>query len=257
MQKKNVFGWLLLFIACTGWAFVQKKAIRIFSIGDSTMCYYDIAGMSKRYGGVDYPIRGWMMLFPEYLQPGVQVFNCGASGRSTKSFRQEGLWKKVTDSLQAGDYVFIQFGHNDEKTDTLRHTDAATSFRNNLVAYVNETRAKGAYPVLFSSIARRAYDSAGHVVDTHGDYVKMVKRVADSLQVPFVDMHAATMALLEKMGPDAAKQLYLYVPAGAFTKFPEGLKDDTHLCEAGARVYAGLAAAVIKQLHLPLAAGLK
>jgi lysophospholipase L1-like esterase len=115
---------------------VQKNKVTIFSIGDSTMADYNIQELSNTMGGKDYPLRGWMMLLPQYFNNDVIIHNHAVSGRSSKSFRSEGHWKKVIDNVNPQDYVFIQFGHNDEKSDTLRHTDANTTFRQNLVQYI-------------------------------------------------------------------------------------------------------------------------
>src|SRR5690606_34992080 len=123
-------------------------------------------------GGKNYPLRGWMMMMPQFLKDQVIVHNAAVSGRSSKNFRTEGHWKKVLDQIKPGDYVFIQFGHNDQKKDdTARYTIPETTFRQNLTRYINETKAKGAHPVLFTSIARRNFVN-GKLVDSHGDSVK-------------------------------------------------------------------------------------
>lgn len=233
------------------------KKITVFSIGDSTMADYDIEQWSKNNGGKNYPLRGWMMMMPQHFKKGVVMQNAAISGISSKSFRDEGAWQKVIEQVKAGDYVFIQFGHNDEKTDSANHTDARTTFRQNLANYVAETRAKGANPILFTSLVRRKFDNNGKLVDTHGEYVTVVRELAIELHVPLVDLNKLTGDLVQTMGPEESKKLYLYIEPGLFSKLPEGKKDDTHLCVYGANKVAYLAAIEIKRLNLPLSKYIK
>jgi lysophospholipase L1-like esterase len=237
----------LIAVSLILWSFnpFQKK-ITVFSIGDSTMCNY---GTSD-----NYPLRGWMMMMGPMFNDKVVVNNAASSGRSSKSFREEGRWKKVIEEVQPGDYVFIQFGHNDEKKDSARHTDARTSFRQNLLNYVNETQAKGAHPVLVTSIVRRQFDSTtGKLADTHGDYVTVVRELAEKINIPLIDLNKKTAQMVEGMGAEASKKLYLYLAPGQHAKAPGGKKDDTHLCEYGAIQFAELAAESLIELNLPLA----
>ena len=235
---------------------VHKK-ITIFSIGDSTMADYDINEWSKNNGGKNYPLRGWMMAMPQFVKKDVIIHNAAISGISSKSFRDEGAWQKVIDQVKPGDYVFIQFGHNDEKPDSASHTDARTSFRQNLINYVSETQSKGGNPVLFTSLVRRKFDANGKLVDTHGDYVTVVRELAAELKVPLIDLNKLMGDLVQQMGMEESKKLYLYIDSGLFTKLPEGKKDDTHLCEFGATKVAQLAVKEVKRLKLPLGSYLK
>jgi len=198
-----------------------------------------------------------MMMMPQFFKSNVEIKDEAISGISSKSFRDEGAWKKVIDAVKPGDYVFIQFGHNDEKPDSANHTDARTSFRQNLLNYVNETKAKGANPVLFTSIARRKFDANGKLEDTHGDYVTVVRELAKEINVPLIDLNKKTGELVEHLGPEESKKLYLYIEPGAFTQLPEGKKDDTHLCVYGATKVAELAVQGIRKEHLGLAKYLK
>ena len=127
----------------------DKPQLTIFMIGDSTMANKNLTGGN--------PERGWGQMLPGFLSEEVQVDNHAVNGRSTKSFIDEGRWEKVRNRIKKGDYVFIQFGHNDEKADPKRHTDAGGSFDDNLRKFVNETRAQGGIPVLFNSIVRRNF----------------------------------------------------------------------------------------------------
>lgn len=117
---------------------LDTDKINIFSIGDSTMAEYNIEKLSAQYEGENYPLRGWMMMMQQLFHDRVKIINVGVSGRSSKNFRSEGHWQKVIEKIKPGDYLFIQFGHNDAKIDdTLRYTEPRTSFRQNLINYIN------------------------------------------------------------------------------------------------------------------------
>jgi lysophospholipase L1-like esterase len=258
MNKYIRFNLLLISIGLLCVCFTSRNnKITIFSIGDSTMADYNIQELSNTMGGKDYPLRGWMMMMSQYFNTDVTIHNHAVSGRSSKSFRSEGHWKKVIDNVKAQDYVFIQFGHNDEKSDTLRHTDAKTTFRQNLIQYIDEVKQKGAFPILFTSIARRRFDTNGTVVDTHGDYVTVVRELATEMNIPLIDLNKKTASLIQSLGPEESKKLFLNVEPGEYTKLPEGKHDDTHLNAYGATKVAELAAQSIKELNLPITKYLK
>lgn len=245
---------LILSLICL-FSFKQPEEIQIYSIGDSTMADYTASYLNKF--GKGYPIRGWMQLAPPLFTKQVHIHNDAMSGRSSKSFRDEGWWSKVIQQVKAGDYVFIQFGHNDAKPDTARHTDPHTTFKQNIERYVREVQAKKAYPILFTSIPHRKFDQEGHIVDTHGAYLTVVAEVATSTHTPLVDLHTLVAAFLEKTGPEQSKELFLHIPPGKFKSLPAGKKDDTHLSESGAKRVAELAVAALKETNLPLRAYIK
>ena len=260
-MKIPPFGTRLLLAFCliiTLTCFKQDKdKISIFSIGDSTMAEYDIENLSSQYEGENYPLRGWMMMMQQLFTDRVKIVNAGKSGRSSKSFRSEGHWQKVIEKIEPGDYLFIQFGHNDSKTDTLRYTEPHTSFRQNLINYINEAKAKGAFPILFTSIPRRSFDKEGKLVDTHGDYVTVVRELSKEMHIPLVDLNKKMAKLIQKLGPEESKKLFLWLEPGQFKKIPEGKQDNTHLNVYGANKVAQLAAQGIKELKLPVAQYLK
>lgn len=129
------------------------------------------------------------MLFSSFVDTDqVQVRIYGKDGRSTKSFIDEGRWTTVLDSLRSDDFVLIQFGHNDEKTNVSTHTDAATSFRENLKKFVYETQQKGAIPILLTSIVRRSFVADENMVDTHGDFPQATRETAQQLKVHIIDI---------------------------------------------------------------------
>ncbi len=219
-------------------AFKANDPIRVFLVGDSTMANKLPA---------DYPETGWGIPFATLFNEAVEVQNHAYNGRSTKSFRNEGRWAKVFDQIKPGDYVFIQFGHNDAKTtDTTRYAEANTDYRKNLTRYIAETRFKGGIPVILSSIQRRKFDSTGHFVDQHGDYPKVAKEVAMKEKAMFIDMEAKSRALIEKLGPVASEKIFLHLPINtAYKKYKKGVSDDTHFTFYGASVMANMVAQAI------------
>ena len=186
-------------------------------------------------------------MFQEFFTADVKISNHAKSGKSSKSYRHQGFWKVVLDSLQAGDYVIIQFGHNDSKPDTARYTDPRTTYRQNLERYIREIREKGAHPLLCTSIVRRRFNDRGEFVDTLDDYPKVVREVAAALQVPLLDLHRRTMDLIVDMGPEESKRLFLHLKRGESKNWPEGKEDNTHLNPEGARAVALLAAGEIRK----------
>ncbi len=245
MQTKAGSLCLLLFLVVVGCT--PAKLITVYTIGDSTM--------ANKKAEV-YPETGWGQVFQNYFDQKVKVSNHAVNGRSSKSFIDEGRWKTVCDSLKRGDYVFIQFGHNDEKADKPAvYTDPKTSYRQNLEKYILETRKKGATPVLLTPIVRRKFDESGKLIETHGAYPDAVREVAVHLNVPMIDMHLLTRALISSMGDEPSKKIYLWTKPDP--KFPEGRKDDTHLSVEGAKTFAGLVAAEMAKMKIPLAQHLK
>jgi lysophospholipase L1-like esterase len=225
----------------------NKKPFTIFAIGDSTM-----ANKTPEV----YPETGWCQVLDPYFDEAVCVKNHAVNGRSSKSFIDEGRWKAVLDSLHPGDFVFIQFGHNDQKDyDTARFTTAFGSYTANLEKFVAETREKGANPILFTSIVRRKFGDNGKLTDTHGDYPVATRQVAQKLNVPLIDLQKITEKWVNDLGDEPSKAMYLWTEPSE--NFPEGRKDDTHLCENGAFEVARLAMEEAKKLDLPFVEKLK
>lgn len=219
----------------------KQDDVRVFTIGDSTMSHYDVDAMDVRYGGEDFPRRGWAMALSAYLNDKVEVKNHAVSGRSSKNFITQGYWDKVKNEIKKGDFLIIQFGHNDEKKDDpKRFTEPYGEFKDNLLRYVKESQALGARPILATPIARRRFNSEGQLVDTHGDYVIATREAAKESGVPLVDLNKMTMDYLSKLGPDESKKLFLHIEPGVFKNLPDGMTDDTHLSKHGACVVAGM-----------------
>ena len=213
------------------------QKIRIVLVGDSTVT----------------EDSGWGAGFRILAGSGVEVVNLAANGRSSKSYLDEGRWKEAIG--RRGHYYLIQFGHNDEPgKGPERETDPETTFRANISRYVDEARAAGATPVLFSSIVRRQFNATGVLVDTHGVYPWVARAVARETGAPFVDLQLLTEELVIRAGPEGSKRLYIWVEAGQYPAFPQARQDDTHLSPAGASEVARLAARELRRLGGALAA---
>jgi DNA sulfur modification protein DndE len=237
-----------LFLAAGPFAGAAVDTPRVFLAGDSTMADKPL----------DLPERGWGMALPELLTDPRMVRNHAMNGRSTKSFIDEGRWEKLAAELRAGDFVIIQFGHNDEKhEDPKRYTDPATTFRDNLRRFIRESRARGAEPILATPVARRKFNASGKLNPTHGAYPEAIREVAREEKVPLLDLERATTEWLETAGDESSKKFFMWIEPGTHPKIATGRKDDTHFTEAGARQVAGLAAAQIREQKLPLARWLK
>jgi len=237
---------LLLFLLISQLSdFIPDSPIRIFLIGDSTMADKPI---------IDNPEHGWGQMLPLFFTKNVAVYNYAKNGRSTKSFLQEGRWDSVVSKLREGDYVFIQFGHNDsKKEDTSRYAAPHAEYKNNLLRYVRETREKKAIPVLITPVNRRKYNAEGKFVDQHGEYPGVVREIAKAEKVPLIDLHKSSMQLLEKLGPEESKKLFLLsVQPNVYRALPNGKDDNTHFTKAGAFQIARLVVKGIQEAGLPL-----
>lgn len=240
---------LIILTIFIGWQCSINHSIRIYLIGDSTMADKPLEGN---------PERGWGQMFHEFFSGYVEIKNYAVNGRSTKSFIDEGRWQTVFDSLKAGDYLFIQFGHNDEKkNDATRYAAPDGAYKDNLEKFVNESRSRGAIPILLTPIVRRRFDDQGKFYDTHGDYPDAARDVAARLKVPLIDMHKLSQKLIVEKGEEDSKEIYLWIKPGEFSRFPEGKEDNTHFSETGARLMAELAANALRNMDLPLKKSLK
>jgi lysophospholipase L1-like esterase len=245
MLLRTLFGIVL----CTLLGLSGDRQIRIFLIGDSTMADKSLIGN---------PERGWGQVFPIFFNEGVEVENHARNGRSTKSFLAEGRWQAVYDKLQPGDYVFIQFGHNDsKKEDSTRFADARTTYRDNLIRFIKEARSKGAVPILLTPVTRRSFDKEGVLVDKHGEYPVVVREVAATEHVDLIDLHKKSMQLVEQLGVEASKNLFLWIKPGLLSAVWSGKEDNTHFTPTGARMIAALAAEGLREIGSPLAGYLR
>ncbi|WP_209388426.1 rhamnogalacturonan acetylesterase [Rhodohalobacter sp. SW132] len=211
-------------------------------IGDSTMSEKEVRA---------YPETGWGTPFAHYFESDVVVENHARNGRSTRTFLEEGRWDPIKENLNEGDYVFIQFGHNDEVQSKPQST-TKEEYQTNLVKYVTETLARNAQPVLLTPIARRHFDQNGDLVDTHELYSELMREVAQSENVPLIDMDRKSQELLKSLGPEKSRFFYNHLEPGQNPNYPNGLEDDTHFNELGARKMAELVIESIRELNLDL-----
>lgn len=263
MKKLNLrtLACIMLFVLTS---MRQDRVITIFMVGDSTMANKDISG--------DKQERGWGMALQCYFDDGVLIDNHAVNGRSSKSFINEGRWKKVLDKIRPGDYVIIQFGHNDEKPKPDRHTDPGTTFDANLRKMVRESRERGAKPILMNAVVRRNFfavvpqndddealrktkaaidkpkkinaleEEGDTLFDTHGNYLLSPKTVSRDAGAIFIDANKVTHDLEQGLGREGSKRLHMIFKKGEHPSLPEGRNDNTHYSVYGAHVVAGLLA---------------
>ncbi len=212
---------------------------KIFWAGDSTVQTNDIT---------TYPQTGIGQVFPLYLRDGITVCNHAKNGRSTKSFMDEGRLEEIDRNISEGDFLFIQFGHNDEKDqDPARYTIPGSTFDENLRVFINVARKHGAYPVLITPLERRCFDEEGILgPGAHADYVAAMKDVARQEAVPLVDLYSMSREDLKKAGREKTTEWYMNIEPGVYKSCPDGKKDNTHLKYAGAVTFAGLIAEGLK-----------
>lgn len=237
----------VLFYLSLGTLCSAETAPAVYLIGDSLMADKD----------PELPERGWGMVLPQYFVDPAMIHNHAKNGRSTKSFITQGEWSNVLGELKLGDYVIIGFGHNDEKSeDPSRYTDPATSFRDNLRLFINETRQKGATPILGTPVCRRKFNRNG-LRDTHSGYPDAIRAVAAEEHVALLELQKETAEWLQALGDEESKKFFCWIEPGKYEKLPNGSKDDTHLVEAGARYVAELAIADLRRQNVPLVKWLK
>ncbi len=245
-MKRVAFVLVLLCVLSVCPLAVAANPITLYVIGDST---------AAPYTPDRYPLTGWAQTLQDHFDRGkVVVADKAKSGRSSKSFLEEGSWAPVRDALKKGDYVFIQFGHNDSKQEPERRTEPGTTYKQFLKIYVDDSRARGAFPVIVTPINRNAWADDRTLAEFHGAYPQAAREAARELQVPLIDLNALTKSLMESWGPDKSKGLFMRLEKGEFPNFPDGATDNTHLQEKGAREICRLVAADIKARQLPLAA---
>lgn len=233
-MKKIVLPGVLLFFA---WMLPEKRKINIWLCGDSTMSIKETKA---------FPETGWGMPFVYFWDSSVTVINKAKNGRSTSSFRKEGSWNQVMEGAAEGDYIFIQFGHNDEVPTKKTYT-TETEFRNNLKQYVKEARDKKANPVLLTPMARRKFNAEGKIEGTHDVYAQIIREVAAEEKVPLFDMDKKTQSLYQQYGLEPSRLLFLQLKPGEHPNYPEGKEDNTHFSELGARLLAQMVLQEIRE----------
>jgi len=226
----------------------EAPRVTIHLAGDSTMAE-KLA--EKR------PETGWGEMLQPLFKQGVEVRNYAKNGRSTRTFISEGLWDGLIANVKEGDYVFLQFGHNDESKEKVDRYTPPADYRANLARFVAETRARKATPVLMTPVMRRRFDPSGALQDTHGEYPDLVRALARETGAPLLDLHLESGRVLAEYGPEGSIPLFLQLKAGENPNYPNGIADNTHFSPKGAALMAERVAASVRSTALPLARELK
>jgi lysophospholipase L1-like esterase len=230
-------------LAWVGTPIESVKPITIYLIGDSTMADKLTTA---------YPETGWGMPFKHFFDSSVTVDNRAKNGRSTRTFLSENLWQPIVDHLHEGDYVFIQFGHNDESKEKVDRYTTPEEFQLNLTKFITDSRAHKAIPILLTPVSRRKFVD-GNVVETHAAYTPLAIEVANKQRVPLIDLDSKSRALYQSLGDEHSRLLFLQLKPGEHPNYPDGKEDNTHFNELGARKIAQIVLAEIKVLNLELA----
>lgn len=239
---------VIIFLLSFSVRVAAKEPVTIFLAGDSTCA-------AKQ--GNKRPETGWGEMLGQHFKGGkVRIENRALNGRSTRSFIDEGEWKKIVDALKPGDWVFVQFGHNDQKKESPRYA-APDTFKANLVKFIDEVRAKKGNIVLMTPVMRRRFNDKGEFYDTHGEYPGLVRTVAHEYKVPLIDMHRKSETVIKRYGLEDSKKLFLILKEGESANYHKGVDDNTHFSPLGAEEMAKEAVAGIREEKLGLKKWLK
>jgi len=222
-MKKLILS-LIILVLLTGFTSSEKK-IKIFIAGDSTAQTYK--------SDKDGLIRGWGQMLPLFLDEKVEVVNHAMGGRSTKTFLNEGRWDRLMAQVRKGDYVFIQFGHNDASTRPERYASQA-DYYDNLVKMIQDVRAKKAHPVLLTSVVMRTFVNGNLTDDRLKAYPVIMRQIANEYKVQLIDVNQKTRDMVTVLGDKKSVAYYRHTEPGIDPAKPEGVKDDTHMMEKGA-----------------------
>lgn len=198
------------------------NAVTVYIAGDST-----VTDQAKE------PWCAWGQMLPRFFQQGVAIANHAESGENLKEFIGEWRLEKLLETIQPGDYLFIQFTHNDQKPGP-NHVDAYTDYKSYLKLYINQARLRGAIPVLVTSMLRRNFGEDGKIVNTLEDYPDAMRQTAKEENVPLIDLNVMSRAFYEALGPEKSTRAFVHYPAGTFPGQTAELKDDTHFNAYGA-----------------------
>lgn len=212
----------------------------VFISGDSTVTDYDVE-----------PYASWGQMIPRFFNDGVAFANYAESGARLDSFKDRGRFEKLLSEVKPGDWVFIEFGHNDQKLKG-PGKGAYYYYMTHLKEYIDEVRSRGANPVLLTPTCRRFFDDEGHVISTHEDYPEAMKFIAQRENVPLIDLQEMTRTLYETLGVENSKKAFVQYPAGTYPGQKDDLKDNTHFNPYGAYEIAQCVVEGMKQLDLPL-----
>lgn len=238
LKHTAVVGVLVAALAATGTGASAATPVHVFVAGDST---------ASTYLSSQAPRTGWGQALPVFLTSGAVAANEALSGASSKSFIDLGRLDRILSRIKRGDYLLISFGHNDEKKeDPARYTEPSTTYKSYLSQYIDKSRAKGAKPVLVTSVERRRFTSAGTISPTHGAYPAAMRELAVAKGVPLVDLTASSTTLFNRAGVEGTKKYFMQLKAGQYPNYPDGVEDNTHFQAAGAIEVARLVAIALR-----------
>ena len=194
----------------------------VFLFGDSTVVDQD-----------NEPWASWGQMITRFFNMNVCFANYAESGESANTFIAAGRLKKALSQMKAGDYIFVEFGHNDQKQ---KGPDKGpyTSYFNSLRTFVTEAKARGAHPVLVTPTQRRSFNEQGKIIDTHGEYPNAMKKLAREENVPLIDLNAMTRTLYETWGVELSTKAFVHYPANTYPGQKQALADNTHFNPYGA-----------------------
>ncbi|MDM8161784.1 rhamnogalacturonan acetylesterase [Labilibaculum sp. K2S] len=238
-----LLGIVLLLISCS-----DTQTHTVFLAGDSTMA-------EKKAD--KYPETGWGMKLNQFFTEKMTVENHAKNGRSTRTFIEEGRWDSLVSKVGKGDYVFIQFGHNDQSKQKIDRYTSPDDFYKNLSRFVDDVRVKKGIPVLLTPLMRRRFDENGVFYDVHGEYPDVIRKVAADKKVVLLDVHKSSGDLLAKLGEEKSRALFLIAQPGVWENYPDGSNDNTHFNEYGAQEMARLVVSALKDTELELKKELK
>jgi lysophospholipase L1-like esterase len=209
----------------------------VYLAGDSTVVdqYYE-------------PWAAWGQMLPRFFLPGIVIANHAESGETTKSFVGENRLAKIMTTMKPGDYLFIQFAHNDMKPGAV----PLDEYKKILISYITQARRKGATPVLVTPMNRRTFDDAGHITNSFGPYPDAVREVAAEQKVALIDLNAMSKTLFETMGPDGTLKAFMHYSENSFPGQTAAISDDTHFNSYGAYELARCIVHGIREANLPL-----
>lgn len=221
----------------------NTRAVTVYLAGNSTVT-------DQRYE----PWASWGQMLPSFFQPRkIVVANHAESGEALKSFVWENRLKKILSTITQGDWLFIQFGHNDQKPQSSAYVKPFSGYKQYLKLFIDRARQRGAIPVLVTPVQRRRFDEKGRIVNTHGDYPEAMRQVAREENVPLIDLFKMSGILFEALGVEGTKHAFVHYPAGTFPGQDKELKDDTHFNNYGAYQLAQCIVKGIKENKLGIA----
>ena len=223
----------------------KEHALTVFLAGNSTVT-------DQEYE----PWASWGQMIPEFFNSNVVVANYAESGETLKAFQAEKRLDKILSLMKPGDYLFIEFGHNDQKPGAA-HVQPYTGYQDELRHFIDETRKRGGIPVLVTPIHRRRFDEQGSIVNTLDEYPASMRQLARHEDTPLIDLNAMSKTLFEALGPEDSKKAFVHYPAGAFPGQDEELADDSHFSNYGAYQLARCVVEGIIQADLDLKRYLK